>query len=543
MVSMRGISLLSGVVFLGLSLPGCVLGPTDGDRVGSRDSSIGISGVETVEGFEVDVEAFNVNTERFEAVARARSERDVSAFIGSFFGGSWYAWSYRLVLPDEYWSPGDRGFSTQLRVRSVADRRIAPFSAPLRERWGRCLADNRNEDILTVAGRCRTPGDTITLCTDNYFVGGIRRGPCPPRELEAIGTAASVTRGQGLLRLEERTSTFVQGEQFNSIRLRGDGASFVDVFDRSLATETDRDILDSRGPLFSSFVRIYYPESRDSTERTTVNLEEVLSDMPLPRGLEWEGARSVRFYDTGACSLVLTWREIMDLLYDAMPDFLNDARDTIREEFGLNNVRLVIRPDSRRTVLNPILRTGKSDAINLFQVLDVDVRGDLVGGGVRLGGLDATLDITAAIRADARGLVVDVENLNVTLDRLEGFWLRVFRRVFGLDDLDGRAEEVRADIAAQLNTSITNALGMLNNLIRVRRVHARPEGFEFVLAETQDDPQFATVQTFGPLVFPGQNLCNRPDGSPAQQFATGLYTSVFEPPLRSDPPVFGNEIE
>lgn len=71
-------------------------------------------------------------------------------------------------------------------------------------------------------------------------------------------------------------------------------------------------------------------------------------------------------------------------------------------------------------------------------------------------------------------------------------------------------------------------------LVVVQRLHARPEGLEFILAETVDDVDeslYRALQSLG--------LCNRSDPATAAPIA-GYFDSVFDPPLRGDPPVFGN---
>jgi hypothetical protein len=111
---MQWLTLLGLIVFLPA---GCMLGPTDGTRVPSKNSPISFQGYLTEASAPVTVEAFNTLTNTWDTIGNATSSSTVGLTLVEAI--DMYFWNAGdIVLPDAYWTAGKGGHYARVRSRT-----------------------------------------------------------------------------------------------------------------------------------------------------------------------------------------------------------------------------------------------------------------------------------------------------------------------------------------------------------------------------------------------------------------------------------------
>lgn len=98
---------LSGLGWLigGMLVSGCMLAPTDDQRLDSTEAPIRFLGYVLEPSQPVYVEAYNRQTGQYEEVGRTTSSSSAYEYQGSDL----FSWSMNLSLSDVHWRPGHRG--------------------------------------------------------------------------------------------------------------------------------------------------------------------------------------------------------------------------------------------------------------------------------------------------------------------------------------------------------------------------------------------------------------------------------------------------
>jgi len=483
-------------VAIGLSLSACMSRPFDGQRVPARTSRVEVAGYHASPSGRVNVLAMNTATGAFESVGTSTA----SAIRFTSLGGvDWYEWNTPVVLGDRFWTSGARG--SYARIRAETADGGAPFSLySLQEDWLDCAGRRVSErwtDIVRECSALNTP--EATICTDDFVPSGRRRGPCPRRTLDVLGADGRIARRHPL---PDQTTTVVDPPFPTRIAWRGDAMSFIDVFDVNLASREDVAWLGTHGMPYGNFIRLRYPNPTESREFRSFNVDSLASGL-LP-GAGWRGAVSFRQYDPGECSGFLTWREILDLLTAKLEDSLTNAftnasggHITARIASGIS--------------LTPILRSGAAgDAVRLGLAVH------LTADGLEAG--RAVIGVTIGFTATSGALTGTAEQVNVSLTDVA---LTVIARLFGAPDRATSELRIAAAIRTAVPSLVTSSLPPIFRGITFYRVYGRPDGIEAVVAESQDDPQFARAQ--------GRGLCERanPDtSSPVAGHFDGLFSGL-----------------
>lgn len=480
---------------------GCMSTPFDGQRVSSLDKGLVVSGFHATAGAPVEVQAFDAAGGTFVTLARTDATRETGA---EMFGQPWYSWSVRTTVPRRFHLPGARGAAVRLRARDAGGPRAL---LALQEDGLGCVG--RAANLAQVGERCSglEQGASV-ICSHDYLHPGSRRGPCPRRTVDVLDGGGNVLQRHVLA---DTTQTVESPSRPHSIRWRGDAASFVDIFDASFASRRDAARIGTAGLTSGSFVRLHYSRANTDTAFDRHDIEALAR--ALVGATPWSGAVTIRHYDIGECSYLTPWRRILDSVDAAL-------RANIA---GLSARPLRVQPLSR-AVLTPVLRTGASDALRFTQSYSVYDR----EFGVQIARF--TLRLTASLAAaadqtlDARPIAVAAEVEPLVVGR--------FAEVFGSPSPEDTARRVEAAVRERLPGNVRQiVLEMSLGQRTVKRVHARPEGLELVLAESIDDPLYPLLS--------GAGMCSRPSPSGSAPQA-GYFDSVFDPPLPGDPPVFGD---
>jgi hypothetical protein len=114
------------------------------------------------------------------------------------------------------------------------------------------------------------------------------------------------------------------------------------------------------------------------------------------------------------------------------------------------------------------------------------------------------------------GLTVEMRDVRSSVDDVQV-------EVIGIAALGGVAEQIKEQIRTTIPRMVDQAAqrAALGGALDVHRVYARPDGVEFVLAETESDLLFAGLLASG--------LCERPVPAGAGPIV-GRFGSVFELP-------------
>ena len=93
------LSLLACVLVVSVS--GCMIGPTNGENIGSIENKIAPGGFVLEGDMLIEVQSWNFEMERWETVATTRSGKGSNAWDGY----NWHYWqSPPFALDDKYWS-------------------------------------------------------------------------------------------------------------------------------------------------------------------------------------------------------------------------------------------------------------------------------------------------------------------------------------------------------------------------------------------------------------------------------------------------------
>lgn len=481
---------------------GCLAVPFDGERVGRQSEAITFVGLHPDPGAGVAVQAFNTQTGRFETIAPTNSGRTL---FTTHFGQPWFQWSSTVTLGEAFWTPGSTGFSARIRGQAIGSPSTSDMLA-LQEHGLSCMLGSRT--LSEAIGRCGALNSSeITICTNDFSVSGSRRGPCPRRTVDVLSATGRVERRHVQA---DRTSSVVAPPAPRLLAWRGDAASFIDIFDASLATNRDESggrMLGTPGLAYGNFIRIRY--SRGSTDERFDRFDVDQLARALGTATPWAGAVSFRHYDVGECSFFLSWRQTLEVLTPALESSLASIRSPD------SDTALELRPLSR-AVLTPILRAGGSDAVRFTQSYTVRGVFDPDGADLGIQLLRATFRVVVGLSSSHGSIGATIESVEVSTESsVNPEIARMFE--------DNAKAAVRTIVPGIIRRAVPVPV--------VQRVHARPDGLEFILAETVDDPLFAQ--------FRERRLCNRPDPATATPVA-GYFDSVFDPSLPGDPPVFGN---
>lgn len=477
------------------TLLACMTAPFDGQRVGASTSPVTFEGQYSTSGATVTLEALNTTTGAFDAVTTATVS---SSSPVRLWDNDWFSWSRSSVLPSAYWTPGRTGFSAKVRARSGSTSLLG-----LQEGWDACLGRTIDRTVNDFATEC-TGHDSpvVTICTSDFSPLGSRRGPCPRRTVDVLDATGATARRYGL---PDSTFTFAANPAPRVISWRGDRVTMLDVFDASPSSSRDVSRVGTSGLAWGNFVRLRYPNATTSTAFARFDVDSLAAS--LGTTLPWGGAVAIRQYDNGECSAFRHWRVVLDTL---VPTLETSLRNLALRGHTIDAVPL------SRTVLTPVIRTSGGDGAFLTQ--SFTVRGD----GLYMGRLMVK---ALVIFGASRGrLIATVQSVDATM---EAGVVPVILQAFGVIDVASLETEVEDMVRTLVPTLVADAIP----LPVVQRVYGRPDGLEVVLADDPRDPLLPALRSAG--------FCNRPDPAPGGN-QSGYFDSLFDPPLRGDPPVFGD---
>ncbi len=465
----------------------CMTRPFDGQKIDSRDATVDFGGFATSGVEELTVLAQDPTTGDYEEIARAEP---VPAGVPAW-GDTWHPWSVRERIPDRFWRPAQSGFFA--RIYAKTDSGLTALQ--LGEGSNDCIGRNAAGSLVDVVNDCMGLSNVISVCTNDYVAAGSRRGECRKRTIDLLSGRQTVRR----LFQPNTSATHVETEAFNRIAWRGDGASFVDVYDESFAKRETSDAITSHGTTFANYVRVFYPNPKTSDAFAEFNLNSIIASMPT--ATSWKGAKTVRQYDRGECSATLTWEAIMDEIIDIFPTISAEANAAVPE------LDISVRPASS-TILNPILRTGSGDGVGFFQRFVADASG--------LGQVPLTVDVEIGLSSQAGRIAFDVEEFVVDIQSVNG--LVAFAELFGVLNREELEESLSQRFRDRLEREVMAAVNrQVPPGVTIHRAFGKPEGFEFILAESQDEPLYGLIRAAG--------YCGRPATSSVVQ--TGHFDTLF----------------
>lgn len=467
-----------------------MVSPTDGATVASRTTPILFEGYHTAEGRAIVVQAQHPATGIFSNIA-STATTDLSWNV---LDVDWYYWSVSAGVPTSFWTPGATGWRATLRAQAPGSS--TPGMTGVHEDYYACLGQSTTTGDFE--RDCMLSGP-ITICTAGYLPFGSRRGPCPRRavmEHRSDGTRVFHT-------LPDVTTTFSLDGVPTSIEYRGDAVSFIDVFDRTTGSAG----FPAGG---ANVIRIRYPHTRTSNSRVTYDPAALAASLGVTSPqLPWAGARTIRQYDVGECSYYLGWRE-------ALNGFVRHMECVILKSTTDSVGTITLLPVSR-TSLRPLLRASGPDAVRFvqnFNILSSDL-GDI--GNV-------LIDVNVRLMPnEPTGLTAVVEPGSVVEYDPQGFG--AFGIAFGVSSQQEVEDEIRTRLTSVIPTAIESLIPPLAAAVEIHRIHMRPDGVEFVLAEDTQDPLFNNLRNAG--------LCARPDPMPGG-IESGLHFSFFDPPASTD---------
>lgn len=477
-------------VWVSLLVSGCVLEPFQGQQVADIEAPIRLSGFvpEPLSVFRnIEVSALSGTTGSFESLA-SEVVIDRNLLTSAYFGEQWSAWETQVQLSSEHWLPGDAGFRAVLQA--TAGGSPATF-------FGEGLADCAprfiESSLAEMLDGCGFPGQPVTVCTADYVHPGARRGPCPSRLLDINPASADLRR----MYPADRTETFALNDSPGTFSLRGDSASFVDIFDSPVGGLAPGAY--SAGVSRGSFVRLFYSQQKSSRELQEFDWGAIRSG--VPSGLSLGLPQTLRFYDRGECSA----RVSLEQLLPSVESVLLGALEPLMTA-GSGQVE--------RATLVPVLRTG-SDAIAARLRLAIVVPSPSPVAGMHR----VTVSVQAGLSAVAEDLEFEREHFSVAVPA-------------GVDAADlfeglGLGGPIEAEAAfedafwSQGAAALQEALGDLPvSALPLQRVFLTPEGLELVLV---DDPENPTREA---LLATEPQLCAR------EPSAAGVEYGSFEALVR-----------
>lgn len=485
----------SGVALAALvcAVSGCVLEPFRGEQFDDLGDPMQLSGFipEPLNVFQdIQVSALSGATGAFERLS-APVELDRNLVTSVYFGERWSAWETRVQLASEYWLPGASGFRAVLRV--TAGGSPATFFG---EGLANCAPRFLGGSLAEMLDGCGAPGAPLTVCTQDYVHPGARRGPCPSRLLDvrpAGGESRRVYPGDGTetLALEGAPGTFA---------LRGDSASFVDVFDSPVDSPAPGAF--SVGVSRGSFVRLFYRGEKASNESESFDWGSIRAGVPA--GLSLGLPQTLRFYDRGECSARVSLEQLLPRVESVM---LRALQPLVAAGSG----------QLERTTLVPVLRVG-ADALAARLRLRVTVPSpSAVAGTHRL-----VIGVQAGLSQFAETLEFEREHFSVRVP--DGVEAEAVFAGLGLPPQAQTEADLQEAFWREGGFELDEFLGGLPLAgVPLQRVFLTPEGLELVVVDDPESPLLEALEGLEP------SLCARELSPVAVQYG------AFEAPVREAP--------
>lgn len=124
------------------STPGCMLSPTDGETLATRQVPVDFEGFDTNPLSSVQVLVHNPSSNAFDPLTVTRTGNTPYSYDGS----TWYRWSISTSLPTSYWRLGRKGgYFAKVRSRRPGGSNL--YS--VRSDWEDCQTDNPSVGAFT----------------------------------------------------------------------------------------------------------------------------------------------------------------------------------------------------------------------------------------------------------------------------------------------------------------------------------------------------------------------------------------------------------